>query len=106
MPAARDDDRIQRIRATIDSIPCGRVVTYGQVAVLAGLPGRARLVGKTLRELEAGTRLPWHRVIGADGRLHTGGESAVRQAARLRAEGVEVDTRGRVSLPRFRFVEG
>ncbi|MCA8981862.1 MAG: MGMT family protein [Planctomycetes bacterium] len=106
MPAAREDDRIQRIRATIDAIPAGRVATYGQVAELAGLPGRARLVGKTLRELEDGTLLPWHRVIGADGRLHTEGASAAVQAKRLCAEGVEVDGRGRVSLARFRFAEG
>lgn len=105
MATARDDDRIQRIRATIDAIPAGRVATYGQVAELAGLPGRARLVGKTLRELEDGTLLPWHRVIGSDGRLHTAGESARKQTARLHAEGVEVGPQGRVSLSRFRFAE-
>jgi methylated-DNA-protein-cysteine methyltransferase related protein len=106
MVPARDDDRVQRIRATIDSIPAGRVATYGQIAELAGLPGRARLVGRTLRELESGTQLPWHRVIGADGRLHTAATAAREQARRLRSEGVLVDPRGRVALARFRFDGG
>lgn len=105
MSPVPDDDRVQRIRAMVDSIPAGSVATYGQIAALAGLPGRARLVGKTLRELEQGTVLPWHRVIGADGRLHTCGASAREQARRLRAEGVLVGREGRVSLARFRFEE-
>ena len=106
MVPARDDDRVQRIRATIDSIPAGRVATYGQVAELAGLPGRARLVGRTMRELETGTLLPWHRVIGADGRLHTAEAAALEQRRRLIAEGVAVDPTGRIALARFRFDGG
>lgn len=105
MTPARDDVRVQRIRATIDSIPAGRVATYAQVADLAGLAGRARLVGRTLRELEDGTRLPWHRVIGSDGRLHTSGDAAREQTARLRAEGVQVSPQGRISLALFRCAE-
>ena len=105
MTAARDDDRVQRIRATVDSIPAGRVATYGQVAALAGLPGRARLVGRTLRELEEESALPWHRVIGADGRLHTGDAAREEQARRLAREGVAVGPTGRVDLARFRLAE-
>jgi len=106
MAPARDDDRVQRIRASIDSIPAGSVATYGQVAELAGLPGRARLVGRIMRELEAGTLLPWHRVIGADGRLHTSEATALEQRRRLAAEGVAVDPGGRIALARFRFGGG
>jgi methylated-DNA-protein-cysteine methyltransferase related protein len=52
----------QRIYQVIRSIPRGRVATYGQVALLAGLPRGARVVGYALRASK-GT-LPWHRVVG------------------------------------------
>ena len=42
-------NKVARIEAILALIPAGRVVSYGQVADLAGLPGRARLVGKVLR---------------------------------------------------------
>ncbi|CAA9230734.1 MAG: hypothetical protein AVDCRST_MAG50-1175 [uncultured Acidimicrobiales bacterium] len=72
----------------------GDVLTYGQVAALAGRPGAARAVGATLA---ASTGLPWWRVVQASGRLATGKEA--EQARRLAAEGVPV--RGdRVSPPR------
>ena len=95
-----DDHRRQRILATIDSIPRGRVTTYGAVAREAGLPRNARFVARVLGELPAGHSLPWHRVIGAGGVLRTTGASAVRQARLLRAEAVDVRD-GRVDLARF-----
>lgn len=83
-------------------IPRGRVATYGQVAALAGTPGAARAVGWALRALRAGreARVPWHRVVGAGGRLspRAGGGEA-RQRARLAAEGVAFRD-GRVDLRR------
>ena len=60
-------DKTARIEAILALIPPGRVVSYGQVADLAGLPGRARLVGKVLRETDK--VLPWHRVLGAAGTI-------------------------------------
>ena len=59
----------ERIWHIVARIPSGRVATYGQVAELAGLPGRARLVGHTLSRLPADTGLPWHRVVNSQGRL-------------------------------------
>jgi len=95
------DAIVQRIRAMVDSIPPGRVATYGQVAREAGLPRRARLVGRTLAELPADSRLPWFRVINARGTISPRGGGERRQRNLLRAEGVEVDARGRVDLRRF-----
>ncbi len=71
-------------------IPPGKVATYGQVATLAGMPGHARYVGRTLGDLPAGTRLPWHRVVNASLRSSLPPSSAgyERQMARLRAERV------------------
>ncbi len=60
-------NKVARIEAILALIPAGRVVSYGQVADLAGLPGRARLVGKVLRETDK--VLPWHRVLGAGGTI-------------------------------------
>lgn len=80
----------QSIFQAIRAIPRGRVAAYGEVASRAGLPGRARLVGKVLRESPASARLPWHRVLRASGHLAfpSGSEAAAEQLRRLEAEGV------------------
>ena len=103
LPASvtNDSPKLQRIYATVDSIPRGCVATYGQVAREALLPGRARMVGRALRELRKGSKLPWHRVINAAGRLSVRGDSALLQQQRLVREGVHIDGRGRISLARF-----
>ena len=79
-----DEEAHERIRAVVAAIPPGRTSTYGQVAAEAGLPGRARLVGRVLAE--DGADLPWHRVLRADGSCAP--HLAREQSARLRAEGV------------------
>lgn len=73
-------------------VPAGRVVSYGQLAEMAGLGRAARWVGRTLSQLPEGSRLPWHRVVAAGGRLSldAGSVSGAEQRARLRAEGVLV----------------
>jgi methylated-DNA-protein-cysteine methyltransferase-like protein len=90
-PGADDADPADRIRLVVAAIPAGAVATYGQVAEAAGLPRRARLVGRVLSRLPAGSRLPWHRVVAAGGRVAErgdGGLGAREQRARLRTEGV------------------
>jgi methylated-DNA-protein-cysteine methyltransferase-like protein len=91
-----------RIYAAIAAIPRGRVASYGAIAARAGLPGRARLVGRLLGEAPDGMGLPWFRVLRASGQiaLPPGSRGFLEQCQRLRAEGVEVD-RGRVALSRF-----
>ena len=94
----------ERIWHIVARIPSGRVATYGQVAELAGLPGRARLVGHTLSRLPADTRLPWHRVVNSQGRLSfpLGSKRHARQRERLEAEGV-CFVNGRFSLKQFQW---
>jgi methylated-DNA-protein-cysteine methyltransferase-like protein len=96
----RDEDNpaVQAILDVVAQIPRGRVSTYGDVASEAGLPGRARLAGRALKHIPAGTHLPWHRVVGAGGKIaFPPGSSAYReQARRLKSEGVEVEN-GRVA---------
>jgi methylated-DNA-protein-cysteine methyltransferase related protein len=92
----------------IRRIPKGWVATYGQVAAMAGLPRRARLVGRVLRELGCGTDIPWHRVVNAKGEVsyslsRNGGDSL--QQCLLEREGVEFSDNNRFDLERFRWLE-
>lgn len=97
MEGRRALDARERILATVDAVPRGRVATYGQVAREAGLSGRARLVGRCLRGLGPNSRIPWWRVLGAGGQVRTGSA----QISRLRREGIAVSASGRVALERF-----
>lgn len=93
-----DNPAFQEIWAVVDAIPRGAVSTYGAVARAAGLPGRARLAGRALREAPREMNIPWHRVLGAGGKIVFPSTSATfrEQAKRLRAEGVTVKE-GRVA---------
>ncbi len=92
-----DDSLPQRILACVESIPPGRVMTYGDVAEYIG--SRApRMVGRVLAA-DGGT-VPWHRVLRADGSLAP--HLYTEQRQRLLAEGVRF--RGdKVELARFRW---
>jgi methylated-DNA-protein-cysteine methyltransferase-like protein len=92
-----------RIYSVVASIPEGRVATYGEVAAMAGFPRQARQVGYALAALCDDNDLPWHRVINAKGEIskRANGECDPRQRLLLAIEGVEFDTRDRVSLARF-----
>lgn len=95
------------IYAVVSQIPSGKVATYGQVALLAHLPGRARLVGYALSAL-TDPSVPWHRVINAKGEISRrsgGSEGDEVQRRRLEVEGVFFDSHGRVPLERFRWFE-
>lgn len=91
------DSANEAIWRVVAAIPPGRVLSYGEVARRAGLPRAARRVGRALKAAPASLALPWHRVVRADGRIAFPRASAHHreQAARLRAEGLQV-TRGRV----------
>ena len=90
-------DVVHAVLDVVDSIPKGRVLSYGDVARRLGM-GSARQVGQVLAR--HGHEVPWHRVVMADGRPapHRPGE----QLARLRADGVPAPG-GRVEMERFRW---
>lgn len=92
----------ERILAAVKRIPRGRVSTYGNIAEVAGLPRRARLVGTVLRQTPASKDLPWFRVINASGRisLPAGSDSYRTQRRKLEAEGV-IFRGDRVDLRRY-----
>ncbi|WP_027590770.1 MGMT family protein [Pseudomonas sp. RL] len=93
--------RREALYAVLAQVPAGKVVTYGQLAQLAGLGRAARWVGRTLAQLPDETRLPWHRVLAAGGRLSlpAGSPAGDEQRARLRDEGLLLDG-NRVDLRR------
>ena len=78
------------VYTVLAQVPVGRVVTYGELASMAGLGRAARWVGRTLSQLPDDSTLPWHRVVGAQGRLslEQGSPSGDEQRNRLRDEGV------------------
>ena len=92
--APQDPAQIRRtaLYLTLAQVPAGKVVSYGQLAEMAGLGRAARWVGRTLSQLPADTRLPWHRVLAAGGRisLPAGSPSGDEQRARLRGEGITI----------------
>lgn len=95
----------RRIYDAVRRIPRGRVATYGQVAEFAGLPGRARQVGYALHALEELTRVPWHRVINAEGTISPRADPMFVDLQRhlLESEGIAFDASDRVSLARFQW---
>jgi methylated-DNA-protein-cysteine methyltransferase-like protein len=106
-PPARDTPFTREVKRVLRAVPRGRVVTYGQVAALAGSPGAARGVAWILHSSAVSAGLPWHRVIGAGGTISLPrGRGFEEQKKRLLAEGVAVGPRGRVDLKRHRYEPG
>ncbi len=95
----------QRIYAWVRKIPRGKVATYGQVARLARLPGRARQVGYAMHALPDGTTVPWHRVINARGEvsLRSTPGAELTQRVLLEHEGIRFTARARIDLVRYRW---
>ena len=97
-----DIDPTQRIYTVLAAIPSGVVVSYGQVADLAGLPRAARLVGRALSVLPNDTQLPWHRVVNASGQISMPSDrpGCMQQKQRLQAENALV-IGDRISLKQY-----
>ncbi len=93
-----DRKLLERIWKAVAAIPRGRVASYGGIARRAGLPRRARLVGHALKVAPDALKLPWHRVVNAQGRisLPAGSKAHRLQRRLLEAEGVRF-VNGRVN---------
>lgn len=111
LPSAREDraaalarkhPSCRKIYQAVARIPRGRVASYGQVAAAAGFARGARLAGWSLHHTPPELKIPWHRVINAQGRISfpPRSEPYRRQREKLEAEGV-VFLRGRVNLARY-----
>ena len=79
--------KLDEFRDVVRRIPRGKVMTYGEVAAAAGHKGAARQVVWALHN--CGPDIPWHRVVGAGGKILLPGEAALEQRLRLESEGVQ-----------------
>ncbi|MBQ1632860.1 MAG: methylated-DNA--[Clostridia bacterium] len=95
------DSFFQKVYAVVEQIPCGKVISYGDIAKLIGYPRRARFVGFAMRACP--DHLPWHRVIRSDGSIAGGDFAPVREML-LRNEGIPFLPDGRVDLQKCRAV--
>jgi len=89
----------QEVYAVVRLIPRGMVMSYGGVARQCGRPGRARAVGYALHAASPKARVPWWRVINAQGRLSIpSNEISDMQRRKLTDEGVHVDDDLRIDI--------
>lgn len=90
-----------RIEAVVRAIPPGQVLSYGDVAALAGSPRAARQAGQVMARLPADSDVPWHRVVRSSGEFAPGDDRPARQRRALAAEGLVVPEGRRVPASAF-----
>jgi methylated-DNA-protein-cysteine methyltransferase related protein len=98
--------KYQIIYDVVRKIPAGKVLTYGQVAELAGLYGKARLAGYALFRVELESDIPWQRVVNAKGEIsyseaRCGGDYL--QKTLLEQEGIEFKVNNCIDLKKYRW---
>lgn len=95
---------VKNVWQVVQGIPRGHVLTYGEVARLAGLPRAARRVSQAMRRAPRGVELPWHRVVNAQGKISFPEDSNGyrRQRALLQEEGI-VFQGDRIDLQRYGY---
>ena len=86
----------QNIYTILSYLQAGKLTTYGELAKQAGFPLHSRHVGKVLSKLPKDTRLPWHRVVNAQGKISMLGERFLTQKKRLESEGITVNSDGKI----------
>lgn len=98
------DGWVRNVWQVVEGIPRGHVLTYGEVARLAGMSRAARRVGQALHRAPRGRKLPWHRVVNAQGRISFPADSSGyrEQKELLQDEGV-VFIEGRIDLQKFGY---
>lgn len=97
-------DFVKNVWKVVCGIPPGHVLTYGDVARLSGRPHGARRVSQAMRLAPRKLKIPWHRVINAQGKIAIPEDSAGyrTQKERLEKEGV-VFLNGKIDLQRFGY---
>jgi len=90
-----------QVYAIIAAIPAGKVITYGQIAKMAGMPTYIRQVCFILRHLPKESKLPCHRIINGQGRLSVKGDTYQKYKLKLIEEGVEFNSKDKVDLKKY-----
>ncbi|WP_010098623.1 MGMT family protein [Ornithinibacillus scapharcae] len=94
----------QTIIEIIKQIPAGKVMTYGQIAKLAGSPRGARQVVRILHSMSKKYQLPWHRVVNAKGQIAIKDEATHQeQVLNLEAEGIEIGMHDTIDLKAYQW---
>lgn len=88
------------VYSVVKEIPEGKVITYGEIALLLGQPQYSRMVGRALGQVPSDLSLPCHRVVNAQGRLAPGWDE---QKSLLQAEGVIFRKNGEVDMKKSRW---
>ena len=78
---------LERCALALREIPRGEVVTYGELAALAGAPGAARAAGSFCARNRLGLFVPCHRVIAANGLGSYGSHGVAYKKRLLELEG-------------------
>jgi len=89
------------IISVIQSIPKGKVMSYGQIAAVAGMPQGARLVVRILNSSSEKHSLPWWRVVRSNGEIGLPGEGGALKRAMLNQEGIAIERGGRIPAEFF-----
>jgi methylated-DNA-protein-cysteine methyltransferase-like protein len=87
----------------MQSIPKGKVATYGQIAILAGNHRAARRVSRLIHTCSKKHNLPWHRIVNIQGKISLKNEMFEVQYELLKSEGVEFGIGNAIDLVRFGF---
>lgn len=95
----------EKVNKIIQGIPPGKVMTYGQIARLAGSPRAARQVVRILHSMSKKYQLPWHRVINSKGKIGIQDETLYQvQIMNLEAEGVEIGMNDVINLEEYQWI--
>lgn len=94
-------DFFNEVYLIVEQIPFGKVVSYGQIAWMLGVPKSARQVGWAMRRCPE--NLPWQRVVRNDGSI-AGGSFAELRRTLLEAEGTSFLPDGRVNMEKCRWI--
>jgi len=95
-----------RVYALVKKIPRGRVTTYGQLAKSLRLPGGARTAGHAMAASPSGQGVPWHRVVGAAGRLLIREPHASLQRKLLESEGLVLAEKRILNFKKYKWSPG
>jgi len=91
----------QKIIEQISAVPKGKVCSYRDIALKAGVPNGARQTVRVLHTMSEKYNLPWHRIIRSNGSIALTGEGKTLQIRLLRKEGIKVSADGKVDMAQF-----
>lgn len=95
----------QKVIEAVKMVPYGKVASYGQIALMVGIPRAAIQVGGTLNKLEGEVKLPWWRIVNNAGRISIKGPRHTPQMQRelLKKEGVVVNDKFEFDIEKYRY---